>query len=167
MNITFIGMAGAGKSTVGKRIAKRLGYDFIDIDDVIEAKTGMKLQQIIDRMGDEKFIEIEEKVVLELDNLKNHVFSPGGSIIYSQAAMDFLKRNSTVIFLDVPFRVIDARLRNRTNRGIIGLKDKPLEALFKERLILYKKYADITVPLQERIDDEKINRIIEECGYRK
>ena len=167
MNITLIGMAGAGKSTVGKKIAKKLGYDFIDIDDVIEAKTGMKLQQIIDDLGDEKFIEIEEKAVLDLEGLKNHVFSPGGSIIYSQAAMDFLKRNSTIIFLDVPFRVIDYRLRNRANRGIIGLKDKPLETLFNERLILYKKYADITVPFQERIDDEKINKIIEECQAKR
>lgn len=167
MNITLIGMAGAGKSTVGKKIAKKLGYDFIDIDNVIEAKTGMKLQQIIDRMGDDKFIEIEEKVVLELDGLRNHVFSPGGSIIYSQAAMDFLKRNSTIVFLDVPFKVIDIRLRNRANRGIIGLKDKPLETLFNERLILYKKYADITVPFQERIDDEAIGKIIEECQAKR
>ena len=167
MNITLIGMAGAGKSTVGKRIAKKLGYDFIDIDYVIEAKTGMKLQQIIDKMGDEKFIEIEEKAVLDLEGLKNYVFSPGGSIIYSQAAMDFLKRNSTIIFLDVPFKVIDARLRNRANRGIIGLKNKPLETLFNERLILYKKYADITVPFQERINDEAIGRIIEECQAKR
>jgi len=167
MNITLIGMAGAGKSTVGKRIAKQMGYNFLDIDDVIEAKTGMKLQQIIDNLGDEKFIEIEEKVVLELEGLKNHVFSPGGSIVYSQAAMDFLKRNSTIVFLDVPFRVIDSRLRNRANRGIIGLKDKPLETLFNERLLLYRKYADLTVLLQERINDEAINNIIEKCQAKR
>lgn len=83
-NITLIGMAGAGKSTIGKLLAKKLNFKFIDSDKYIEEKEQMSLQKILDKYGDEKFIKIEEKRVLELLPLKNCVISPGGSIIFSK-----------------------------------------------------------------------------------
>ena len=82
MNITLIGMAGVGKSVTGKELAKRLDYGFIDIDEIIEKKANLKLQQIIDDLGDDKFLAIEERTVLGLDKLENCIISPGGSVIY-------------------------------------------------------------------------------------
>jgi len=152
MNITLIGMPGVGKSVIGKELAKRLNYRFLDIDEIIEKKTKLKLQQIIDNFGDDKFLETEEKTILELGKFDNCIISPGGSVVYSAEAMKFLKKNSVVVFLDFSLKSIKNRISNFSTRGIVGLKKKGLEALFNERVTLYKKYADITVKMSEDFD---------------
>ncbi len=147
MNIALIGMAGVGKSALGEELAKRLNYRFLDIDEVIEKKTKLRLQEIIDSSGEDEFLKIEEKAVLGLGELDRCVISPGGSVVYSKAAMGFLKENSVVVFLDASFESINGRITNHSTRGIIGLKNKSLKELFEERLPLYKKYADITIEM--------------------
>jgi shikimate kinase len=145
MNITLIGMAGAGKSTIGKKLAAALNYKFIDIDKLIEQKAKQKLADIILNKGEKIFKDIEEKAVLGLKNINDAIISPGGSIIYSEKVMQFLKKISVVVFLDVPFESIQKRLTGERIKCIIGIKKKNLRELFEERLALYKKYADIIV----------------------
>lgn len=161
MNITLIGMPGVGKSTIGRKLAKKLNYKFIDADRIIEERKDSTLQQIIDNWGDEEFLKIEQGVILELNKLKNCVISPGGSVIYSPKAMNFLKENSLVVFLDISFANIQRRLKNQNTRGIVGMKNKNLETLFQERQILYKKYAEMIVPIPEdSIADLVVENII-------
>ncbi|MFP4654914.1 MAG: shikimate kinase [Methanohalobium sp.] len=152
MNITIIGMAGAGKSTIGKLLAKKLGYRFIDIDKVVEQKSRKSLQELIDSEGERALLELEEETVLgiQLNSTDKYVISPGGSIIYSRPAMEFLKTQSTVIFLDVSFEIITKRLSNFATRGMVGIRNKSLKELFDERRILYNKYADITIKLDKQ-----------------
>jgi shikimate kinase len=145
MNITLIGMAGAGKSTIGREIAHKLSYRFIDIDQLIEQKTKKRIGDIIQNLGEKKFKEIEEKTVLELTNIENTVISPGGSIVYSEKVMKFLKKISAVIWLDVSFENVQKRLTDERIKCIIGIKEKGLKGLFEERQVLYRKYADIIV----------------------
>lgn len=159
MNITLIGMPGAGKSFFGVRLAENLSCRFIDVDKVIEKKKGFKLQQVIEKLGDEGFLKIEEETILNLGRLNNCVISPGGSVVYSKKAMRFLKKNSIVIFLDAPLESIKRRIANRSTRGIIGLRNKTLEELYEERLVLYRKYADATVKVP---DDFNIDSILRE-----
>ncbi len=161
MNITLIGMAGVGKSFVGRKLAEKLNYTFIDIDKIIEKKMKLKPQQIIDNLGDNRLLKIEEKCILELDKFDNCIISPGGSVIYSSESMKFLKNNSTVVFLNDSFKNIQNRLINQETRGIIGLKNNTLRELFNSRLPLYKKYADIVVDIQNKFDiNDVIGRII-------
>ena len=148
MNITLIGMAGVGKSLIGKVLAKRLGYSFIDTDRIIEKNARMKLQAILDRYGKDRFLKLEERTVLNLTLKDRSVVSPGGSIVYSPKAMRFLKRHSVVVFLDAPFGSIDSWIADKTTRGIIGLKRKGLRDLYRERRPLYGKFADMTVRLR-------------------
>lgn len=144
-NITLIGMAGAGKSAVGKALAEKLDYKFIDVDGIIEKNHNLRLQEILEKFGEKKFIEIEEKEILALDNLENCVISPGGSVVYSEKAMEFLKKNSKIIFLDAPLEMIESRIKNYETRGIIGLKSKSVKEIFLERHPLYEKWADIKI----------------------
>ncbi|WP_292485227.1 shikimate kinase [Methanohalobium sp.] len=166
MNITIIGMAGAGKSTIGKSMAKKLGYRFIDIDKLVEKKSDKNLQELIDTYGDNALLELEEQTVLELQlNAEDEcIISPGGSIVYSDSAMEFLDKHSTIVFLDVSFDVIRKRLSNSATRGMVGIKNKSLEDLFRERRKLYNKYANITVKLNKhnRVS-ETVNKIIKLC----
>lgn len=164
MNITLIGMAGAGKSTIGRALAKRLGYTFIDVDHLIRESTGMPLQTLIDKEGDSAFIRFEEEAILSLEQMDRSIISPGGSVIYSEKAMTHLKKISKIIFLDTAFRSIARRLPNARKRGIVGLRDRSLKELFEERKGFYQKYADFSIKLKGRENIQDIaEKIVEIC----
>jgi shikimate kinase len=145
MNTTLIGMSGVGKSRIGLLLAEKLNYIFIDVDRVIEGVSGRKLQDLVDSLGDAKFLELEENTVLNLGKVSDSVISSGGSSIYSERAMAFLKGISVVVFLDASLAEIKRRTVDFSERGIVGLKQKGLERLFLERLPLYRRYADVTI----------------------
>lgn len=164
MNITLIGMAGAGKSTIGRVLAKQLDYTFIDVDRLIKENTGMPLQALIDKQGDLALIKFEEEAILRLDQVDSCVISPGGSVVYSEKAMQHLKEISKIIFLNAPFRSIVRRLPNARKRGIVGLRDRSLKELFEERIVLYQKYADFSIKLKGKESiQETVRKIIELC----
>ncbi|MDD2613904.1 MAG: shikimate kinase [Methanosarcina sp.] len=164
MNITLIGMAGAGKSTIGRVLAKQLGYTFIDVDLLIKENTGMPLQALIDKQGDLALIKFEEEAILRLNQVDSCVISPGGSVVYSEKAMQHLKEISKIIFLNTSFRIIIRRLPNVRKRGIVGLRDRSLKELFEERMILYQKYADYSIKLKGKESiQETVRKIIEVC----
>jgi len=164
MNITLIGMAGAGKSTIGRALAKRLNYTFIDVDGLITQRTGMPLQALIDKQGDSALTRFEEEAIIGLGQVDNCIISPGGSVVYSEEAMGHLKEISKIVFLDAPFRSIVKRIPNARKRGIVGLRDRSLKELFEERLVLYQKYADFSIRLKGRENIQRImGRIIQLC----
>jgi shikimate kinase len=164
MNITLIGMAGAGKTTIGRALAQRLNYNFIDVDCLITEETGMTLQDLIDKRGDMALIRFEEAAILKLEQVDECIISPGGSVVYSEKAMEHLKKVSKIVFLDAPFRSIVKRIRNTRNRGIVGLRDRSLKEIFEERVILYKKYADFSIKNRERENVQKVvEKIVKLC----
>jgi shikimate kinase len=102
-NIILIGMPGAGKSTVGRALAARLGFAFRDTDDDLVSKAHMSLQDIMDTKGEAYFRALEQTVILEL-RASQSVIATGGSVIYSQRGMEHLQDLGTLIYLDVPLR---------------------------------------------------------------
>lgn len=162
MIITLIGMPGAGKSSVGKRLARLLDYAFIDTDDLIMHAAGSMLQKIVDEQGDMAFIGVEEQCILALDLQDNYVIATGGSVVYSEKAMQFLKANSVVFFLDVPFEAIARRLSNIDARGVVGLKGKGLHELYQERTGLYAAYADVIIKVSGKDKVQDVVKKIEE-----
>ncbi|MZQ86497.1 AAA family ATPase [Paenibacillus sp. 5J-6] len=154
MNIVLIGMSGAGKSTLGVLLAKALGMDFVDTDIVIQQHQGRLLQDIIDHEGIEKFLKIEERIVSALQ-VNNSIISTGGSVIYSEKAMDMLRQNSQIIYLHVPYEEIKRRLINITTRGIVIRKGNRLRDVYEERVPLYEKYSTLTI--------DCFNKDIEQC----
>lgn len=139
--ITLIGMPGSGKSTVGKLLAKEIGYNFIDLDEFIKEKSGKSHQEIIRIEGEKELLRLEELYTLGLDFTKT-VFSPGGSIVYSLPAMEKLKKETQIFYLYLPMEVVEKRLQGiAEGRGIIGLKEKGLEKLLEERHPIYEKFA--------------------------
>ena len=143
-NITLIGMPASGKSTVGVLLAKRLGFSFVDVDIVIQEKTGRLLKEIIAQEGTEGFLRIEDRINQELD-VRRSVIAPGGSVIYGEQAMAHLKEISTGVYLRLSYRSVRRRLGNLKDRGV-ALKDgMTLRDLYNERIPLYERYADITV----------------------
>lgn len=159
-NVILIGMSGAGKSTLGVLLAKALGKHFTDTDIIIQQHTGKLLQEIIDTEGVARFMEIEEEVVADLD-LHNTVIATGGSVVYSEKAMDALKQNGIAVYLAVEYEELVKRLSNITTRGIVFKGSNDLRAVYEERLPLYEKYADITVRSATLDIEASVVRIIE------
>jgi shikimate kinase len=153
-SIVLIGMAGAGKSTVGRLVARTLGFRFIDGDDYICEKDGRPLQDIIDIGGEDAFLELEKRLIYEIDLASHVVLAPGGSVIYHPDLMEYLKENSVLVYLDDSFENIESRLTNVSRRGIIGLKTKSLRQIYDERKPLYCKWADIILYCTARKPDD-------------
>ncbi len=161
MNVTLIGMSGVGKSRIGRLLSKRLNYAFIDIDRIIENENGKKLQDIIDSLGDEAFLKLEESAIISIGKTSNSVISSGGSSIYSARAMTFLKSISKIVFLNASLEEIKRRPVDFSERGIVGLKEKGLDMLFEERLPIYKRYADVTIDLKDFNKEYVVDMIID------
>ena len=143
-NLVLIGMPGAGKSTTGVLIAKELGKNFIDVDLLIQEREEALLQEIIDRVGFNEFLVIEERVLLNLD-VDNAVIAPGGSVIYSEKAVEHLKKSGLLVYLKLDYGEIERRISNIASRGIVFGAGKGLPELYEERTVLYEKYADLVI----------------------
>lgn len=166
MNITLIGMPGSGKTSIGREVARMLEYKFVDIDLLIRQKAGCTLQEVIDTQGDQALVLLEGQVVLGLPISDGIVISPGGSIVYSEKAMDFLKAKSIIIFLHTPLSRVKQQIDNQDSRGIVGLKDKSLEQLFAERFPLYQKYADMSIDIGEKDTVNSVaSKVVEAIRY--
>ena len=140
-SITLIGMAGAGKTSIGKVLSSRLEKRFIDSDHKIERELSMTLQDILSKKGKAKFLEIEQQLILDL-KFDEIILATGGSVIFSEEAMNHICRNSLVLYLKVRFEKIQERVRNFDNRGFIKDSDQTFEQAFRSREHLYEKYAD-------------------------
>ncbi len=143
-NVIFIGMPGCGKSTIGVLTAKVLCLSFIDTDLLIQGKTGMRLQEIIDCDGLEAFRRIEEKTLTEL-SASAALIATGGSAIYYPAAMSHLREIGTVVYLRSPLAAVKAHLADFSGRGIAMPKEMTIDELYRERAPLYEKYADLII----------------------
>jgi shikimate kinase len=139
-SISLIGMAGAGKSTVGKELAKILDFRLVDSDTLIEEQYEKSLQNILE---DEGYIKLREIENLVLKNLRLHetILSTGGSAVYSDEAMQHIQQYSKVIFLDVPYDQILERVPSFLDRGFAKAPSQSIEEAFEERQELYKKYS--------------------------
>lgn len=142
-NIVLIGMPGAGKSTVGKLLAKNQHLDFIDTDDLIRQEDG-PLQEIINHRGQAEFRRIEERVLTALDR-KGTVIATGGSAVYSSKAMETLKRNGITVYLSLSPQELEKRIKDMDTRGMVIAPGFSLADLLEEREPLYLKYADIII----------------------
>ncbi|PWR70405.1 shikimate kinase [Methanospirillum lacunae] len=143
-NIVLIGLPGAGKSTIGVILAKTLGMRFIDTDILIQENTGRILQTIINEDGTEAFLKTEEKNILGL-NVTNAVIATGGSAVYSSHAMEHLKSDSIIVYLNISFDEMKRRLRNIKTRGVVMIPGQNLRDMVNQRIPLYEHYSDITI----------------------
>ncbi|MBQ8284479.1 MAG: shikimate kinase [Clostridia bacterium] len=159
-NIILIGMPGSGKTTIGTELSEKLGYGYIDSDSVIVASEGKRLNQIIADVGRETFLDIEAKVNSEIC-ADRCVIATGGSVIYREYAVKKLKETGKIVYLKLPYEVIEKRLGDLTARGV-ALKDGyTLKDLYEERTPLYTKYADVIAELNGQSIAESVEIVME------
>jgi shikimate kinase len=137
-------MPGSGKSTVGVILAKLTSRYFIDTDMLIQTREQRPLQEIVDREGYMALRRIEERILLAL-SCRDHVIATGGSAVYSHPAMERLRADGSIVFLDADLATLRSRVRDFSTRGLAKRPEQSFTDLFVERVALYAKYADITV----------------------
>lgn len=148
--IMLIGMAGVGKSSVGKILAEKLGLEFVDGDDEILKQTGKTVAEIIATEGDQAFMETEKQVIQNID-LRKKALAPGGSVVYYEDLINWIKKKVAVVYLQDSFENIIQRLEAKQGlQNIPGLQAKSLEQIFEERVSLYEKYADLIVNVENK-----------------
>ena len=156
LNIYLIGMMGTGKTTVGKLLAKKLGYRFFDTDELVEAVANKKISAIFAEEGEESFRDLESKVLNEVSAYTKSVIATGGGIIQRQMNWSYL-RQGLIIWLDTDLSILQKRLVEDKNRPLAT----QLESLLVTRRPLYKQ-ADLHLPIIEQKTPEAVaNQIIE------
>ena len=162
-NIVLIGMPGSGKSTCGVIAAKVMLKNFFDTDLLLQGLEQSRLQDLIDEKGTDYFYAAEEKAILSL-NIEATVIATGGSVIYSDRAMQHLRSLGTVIYLHTSYETMMKRIHNFTTRGIVVKEGTTLKDMYNERLPLYRQYADAVIDCDEGTVEDTVERIVRAAG---
>lgn len=156
--IFFIGMMGAGKSTIGQLLSKKTGLSFIDLDDEIVKIEGLSLNKVFNLKGERYFREIETKT---LKTVKSSICACGGGIVLNQDNVDFIKDYGISIFLNVEIKELSKRLINSKDRPILNgkIKKDELEKILRQREKDYIKSADLILDTKHKSKELLINEI--------
>jgi shikimate kinase len=147
-NIALIGFMGAGKTAVGKLLAEKLGKQFIELDELIEKRTGKTIPEIFRQDGEIAFREIEIEVTRDAAEETNAVIACGGGIVMNQINIERLKKNSVIVYLETsPEMVLKRTSSDKDERPMLIAEDKTAEVkrLLKLRQPFYERSADMAV----------------------
>ena len=143
-NIVLIGLPGSGKTTLAKELAKKLNREFIDLDDLIEKKSGTSITDIFAKLGEPVFREMETQAVHEVANREDIIIAAGGGTVLKEENMDLLCKNGIIVFLNRSPESIIKDI-HADSRPLLKDDKEKLFTLHKERLALYQKYNDIEI----------------------
>ncbi|MBD2449459.1 shikimate kinase [Nostoc sp. FACHB-152] len=162
VSLYLIGMMGAGKSTVGRLLAKQLGYYFVDTDDVISKAAGKSINQLFAEEGEAAFRQLESDVLAQVSARLNFTVATGGGIVMRRENWSYL-RHGLIVWLDVPVELLYARLAEDTTRPLLQDPDPQgkLRSLLEQRQPLYAQ-ADLHIIVQAGETPEQIaNKVME------
>jgi shikimate kinase len=154
-------MMGVGKSTIGKNLAKKLKYNFFDVDKLIEAKEGLSINLIFKNKSESYFRKIENDLTLSLLKKDNSVISLGGGAFLSNSIRRSAKKFSTSFWLDVPVEQLVIRLKNSKQRPLLYKKNinETVKKIYFERKKIYNE-ADYRVKCSTLKSEEIVNKIL-------
>jgi shikimate kinase len=162
INVYLIGMAGSGKTTVGRLLAKQLGYGYLDTDEVIVKTTQRTINQLFAEIGEDEFRQIESEVLAQVCAYTRLSIATGGGIILRQENWSYL-HHGLIVWLDVPVELLNSRLAEDTTRPLLQDSDRisKLQSLLEQRQSLYAQ-ADLRITVSEDETPEQVaTRVIE------
>jgi shikimate kinase len=158
--IFLIGFMGSGKSTLGKKLAKKFGLNFVDLDELIVEKRGASIPTLFEKIGESGFRELEKEVLLTLNQNNTTIVSVGGGTPCYGNNMEWMNTHGTTIYLKLSPKVIFSRLKqsNLSDRPLIsGLNEEELlkfiEDALAKREVYYEKASYSINPIKENMDD--------------
>ncbi len=166
-NIALIGFMGSGKSTAGKRLARRLQRELIETDRLIEQRAGMPISGIFQGRGEAGFRDLEEEIIKDIAaSAQNAVIACGGGAVLRPANIERLKESSDIVYLETETAALQDRLAASHKRPLLNRPDRDqfIEVLHEARRPQYEAAADITIKTGRRPFASVINEIIEKLG---
>lgn len=167
-NVYLVGLMGAGKTTIGRSLAKRLNLDFLDSDREIEARTGVTIPTIFEIEGEEGFRKREAQMIADLSRLRGRVVATGGGVVLREENRATLRTNGFVVYLNVAPQTLWERTRNDRNRPLLQVADPllKLKELYAERDPLYREVADLIIDSSRINAQGVLQLLLKEVGER-
>ena len=168
MRLILIGPMASGKSTIGRKLSRRLNLDFIDIDEEVEKSAGVSISWIFDVEGEKKFRERESKELIKNLNANNCVIATGGGVVLKEENRNNLKKG-TVIFLEVSIQSQLERTLNDKNRPLLLESDNKEQTLIELKEIrdpLFKECANITIKEDKNSHNKVVDEIIKQLNLK-
>ncbi|MCX8186001.1 MAG: shikimate kinase [Sulfolobales archaeon] len=163
-NISLVGFMGSGKTTVGNLLAKQLGFNFVDLDRVIEGKLDMEIDVIFSKFGEEYFRDVEAEVIKEvLSGVDNTVISCGGGVVLREGNVNVLRERSIVIYLRISADEAYRRLKHCDDRPLLKDRDKKavINDLLRIREPLYLRAAHMVVDVDGKEPQDLVNELLQ------
>ena len=162
MKVFLVGPMGTGKSTTGRNLSKKLGFDFYDTDKLIEKVEGRKIKDIFEQDGEVYFRQKESEALRETKILKNVVIATGGGIVEKEENRLLLKREDKVIFLDSSPERQYERTKDSKKRPLLNDGDslEILKNLYEKRLNFYEAVSKIKISMDNLNTEEILKKII-------
>jgi shikimate kinase len=159
--VALVGMMGAGKSALGRRLAARLDVPFRDADAEIEAAAGCTISEIFDRYGEDAFRDCERKVIARILREPPHVLATGGGAFIDAETRARVREAALSVWINVPLEVLASRVKRRDTRPLLrnGDAKEILTRLFREREAIYAE-ADLTMGGEEGPHGKAVERIV-------
>jgi shikimate kinase len=162
-NIVLTGFMGAGKSVVGRNLAKRRDMNVVDTDDVIEKESKMEISEIFSRFGEAHFRELESAAVRKVSTLKDHVIITGGGVVLKAENIENLRKNGAIIYLRASPEALYNRVKDETHRPLLQVTD-PLERI--RELLKYRARLYANNDLEIDTSNLSVEEVIEEIENR-
>ena len=155
-NIFLIGFMGVGKSTMARRLAQHLKMELVEMDETIEAKQGMTINEIFAQKGEDGFRNIESALVERISKRENMVVSCGGGAVLRADNVQNMKKSGKIVFLTATPQTIFERVRYSTNRPLLNgnMNVEYIETLMEKRRSVYEAAADIVVTTDGKSEEE-------------
>jgi shikimate kinase len=160
-NLTLTGMMGVGKSTIGKNLAKKLKYNFIDVDNLIEINEGMSINLIFKNKSESYFRKIESEITTSVLKKTNTVISLGGGAFLNNSIRRIIKKSSISFWLDVPIDLLINRLKRSKKRPLLNSKNisESVKKIYFERKKIYNE-ADFKIKCKSFKTEEVVDKIL-------
>ncbi len=164
MNILLIGMPGSGKTRIGKILAEKLGWEFIDVDEFIMAETGKDSAEHLAELGDDKFLEFEAKLVEKIA-VEKAVIASSGSVPLVESGIAHLKKNAFTVWLRPSLESIEKRVAKRRDGAtrIVGAQTKTLAEILAWRESEYDRHQDLIFEIESEMPKELVAEKLIEC----
>lgn len=163
-NVALVGFMGAGKSTVGRELAERLGKTFVETDALVERRAGMSVSDVFARFGEEHFRDLEAAVVQEAAQVRDCVIACGGGVVLREENVAALRASSVLVYLEVSPRSVMLRIGPQsTVRPLLSGPDREqrVAELMEQRRAVYAAAADITVATDGLVIEQVVCRVEE------